>query len=812
MKKFLLIAALFAAYIGTYAQNLKGTVKENITNLPVNGATIISNGKPVAVTDANGQFSINCNAVKEITVSFLGYELNKTTIKNCTDELSIVLVPSSKTLDVVEISSTSNQNKSLLYQPVSITKLGKTELNRTNGLFLDDAIHSNVPGVTMNRRAVSSGQQFNIRGYGNGSRGTRGVSSNFDGQGYKVYLNGIPVTDAEGITTMDDLDFGSIGNVEITKGPSGTLYGLAIAGAVNLRTIKPEKGKTIIGQNILIGNYGLQRYTTHFETSTDHSSILLNYGHQKSDGYTIHNASHKDFVNFLGEFQPNAKESITTYFGYSNSYDERSGELTIDQYNNKDYVGNIEYIKRNGHSQVYTARAGINHTYNFTNNIANTTTVFGTAFNSNASSAGGWTDKASTNVGLRSTMDTKFSLKNGAVLSGITGVETQRQNATTIGYGMIKDPNDPNAVWTYGNPLYWIIGGATGTNTSNGTTSNLYSTTATTSVFTEWTLALPKDFSITAGIGYSNMKIGLDDRLFNPATPNKTRRYDTSYKSMFAPHIAINKVFSKQFSVYASYSKAYKAPVSSYFYIPYAVGFGESGVVNKNLKPEVGNQFEIGTKGSTSDGKLSYQLSLFNIIYSDKMTTVAVPYNSTTTLYSYVTNGGKQDSKGIEGLLKYTVYQSTNGFFKTITPFANFTYNDFKYKDYKYQSFAGTTITTVDYSNKAVAGVAKFIGNIGLDVNTKPGLYANMTYFYKDAMPITSDGVYNTTSYSLLNAKVGFQHSLSKHFDLDVNMGVTNITNTQYPIMVFVNQIPDAYIAAPLKANYFGGINLKYIF
>ncbi|HAP06793.1 MAG TPA: hypothetical protein DCR20_03130, partial [Planctomycetaceae bacterium] len=60
------------------------------------------------------------------------------------------------------------------------------------------------------------------------------MSSNFDGQGYKVYLNGIPVTDAEGITTMDDIDFGAIGNAEIVKGPAGTLYGQAIAGAVNL--------------------------------------------------------------------------------------------------------------------------------------------------------------------------------------------------------------------------------------------------------------------------------------------------------------------------------------------------------------------------------------------------------------------------------------------------------------------------------------------------------------------------------------------------------------------------------------------------
>ncbi|MBC7689291.1 MAG: hypothetical protein H7211_14065, partial [Aquabacterium sp.] len=50
------------------------------------------------------------------------------------------------------------------------------------------------------------------------------------------------------------------------------------------------------------------------------------------------------------------------------------------------------------------------------------------------------------------------------------------------------------------------------------------------------------------------------------------------------------------------------------------------------------------------------------------------------------------------------------------------------------------------------------------------------------------------------------------HFDIDVFAGVTNITGTQYAYMVFVNQLPDAYLPAPYKANYFGGISFKYNF
>lgn len=806
---FLFILSLLT--ITSYAQQkVKGKVFDAETKNTLLGANIQYKGGTTA-SDNNGLFSVDCSKGTALTISFVGYETVKYSIKNCNDEISIGLKPITSNLGTVEITATSNQNKALLYQPISISKLSTTELKRGTGIFLDEAINSNVPGVTMNRRAVASGQQFNIRGYGNGSRGTRGVSSNFDGQGYKVYLNGIPITDAEGITTMDDIDFNSIGNTEIVKGPAGSLYGLAIAGAVNLNTIKPEAGKTSIAQEILLGNFGLQRYTTQFQMGTDHSTILLNYGKQKSDGFTIHNKSHKDFVNLTGSFQPNTKQSIDVYGGYSNSYDQRYGELTTSQYDNNDFSGNIRYIRNNAHSQVYTVRAGIGHTYNFTNNISNTTTVFATGLNSNVSSAGGWTDRAATNFGVRSTINTKFQLKNNIVLSGITGVETQRQNATSLGYSMQKDPRDTASVWVYGNPYYYIIG---------ATTSNIYSTTATTSVFTEWTLSLPMDFSITAGLGLSNMKIGIDDRIF---VANKPPHFDTSYKGMVSPHIALNKVFNKSISAYIAYSKGYKAPVSSYFYIPYAAGNSATGQINNHLKPEIGNQFEIGSKGSLLKGKLSYEAAFFTAVFSNKMTAVAVPNpDNTATLYTYMVNGGKQDDKGFEFLVKYTAFESATGFIKSVNPFANFTYSDFKYKNFSMET--GTTpgnFTKIDYSGHPVAGVAKFLGNIGVDVTTKPGLYATMSYFYKDGVTVTSNGTltgalpsvsnpdYHAGSYSLLNGKIGFRHGFGR-FDFDAYFAVNNIASTKYPIMIFVNQIPDAYIAGPKNANVFGGINLKY--
>ena len=767
-------------------QQLEGKVIDAATQSPLVGAKIQKNGKIVFISDSEGLFSIDCETQMTISVAFIGYSTSTLKIQDCENFLTVSLSASTENLNEVEIASAINSDKELLEKPVSQVHLTTREINRGLGLYLDDAINANVPGVTMQRRAVSSGQQFNIRGYGNGV-GFRGASNNFDGQGYKVYLNNIPITDAEGITLMDDIDFGSIGNVDVIKGPSGSLYGLAIAGVVNLKTIRPEKNQTSIGQNAMFGNYGLVRLTTQVQTTTDKTSLLLNYGHQKSDGYMTHNASTKNFLNLAVDTRLGEKQLITLYFGHSDSYDERGGELSKEQYEAKDYSGNARYIKNNAHSNVVSFRTGVSHRYDFKNWISNTTTLFGTGLTSNVSSAGGWTDKNPINYGLRSVLDFNFSLSETINLTATAGIEAQQQLAQIVGYGMITNPKDSLG--------YNIIGGIR---------SNQHSNSRTTSIFTEWILHLPSSISITAGVGSSNLKIDLQDRLYNP-TSTKPREVYASYDKMVSPRIAINKVFNNAISVYASYSKGYKAPVSG------NIVLSTSGQLNTGLVPEFGNQFEVGSKGSFLNSKLNYQVAVFETIFENKFTSIAVPLDANTTAYTYIANGGSQKKMGVEVLLKYNAYQSETGFFSGINPYTNVTYSDFKYDNFKYQSLVNGAVAEVDFSGKAVVGVAPWVANAGIDFMTNLGLYGNVTYSYRDAMSFTSDGENVTEAYSLVNAKVGFRKRISK-LTLDIYAGANNLSGTQYYYMVFLNQLPDAYLPAPKGTQFFGGINLKYTF
>jgi iron complex outermembrane receptor protein len=175
-----------------------------------------------------------------------------------------------------------------------------------------------------------------------------------------------------------------------------------------------------------------------------------------------------------------------------------------------------------------------------------------------------------------------------------------------------------------------------------------------------------------------------------------------------------------------------------------------------------------------------------------------------------VVNSGSYHNKGLEVLVKYTAYQSDQGFVKMIRPFANAAFSDFKYNNFSFQN--NISVPVADYSGNKVAGVPPVTANGGIDFVSHPGLYGNVTYMFRDTMPFTPDGLNTAPSYGLLNGKIGYRRMLGSHFDVDAYFGTNNITGVQYYQMVFVNQLPDAFLPGPRNINYFGGVNLKYIF
>ena len=129
---------------------------------------------------------------------------------------------SAQRLETIEVTVTRTPEP-LERVPAAVSVLGKTDIRRGQAtLGLDESLND-LPGVYVaNRYNFSLDQRLSIRGFGSRSSfGTRGV---------KILLDGVPQTLPDGQSQLTNVEFGSIGRIEVLRGSASSLYGNASGG------------------------------------------------------------------------------------------------------------------------------------------------------------------------------------------------------------------------------------------------------------------------------------------------------------------------------------------------------------------------------------------------------------------------------------------------------------------------------------------------------------------------------------------------------------------------------------------------------
>ncbi len=131
---------------------------------------------------------------------------------------------------------------------------GPTLSEGNSGLFIEEALHA-LPGVRVqNRYNASTGERISIRGFG--------ARSQFGVRGIRILVDGIPATLPDGQSTLDHLDIGSLGRVEVLRGPASALYGNGAGGVILFRSAPPYSGTYRQDLSVVAGSDGLLRVQT----------------------------------------------------------------------------------------------------------------------------------------------------------------------------------------------------------------------------------------------------------------------------------------------------------------------------------------------------------------------------------------------------------------------------------------------------------------------------------------------------------------------------------------------------------------------
>jgi iron complex outermembrane receptor protein len=327
--------------------------------------------------------------------------------------------------------------------------------------------------------------------------------------------------------------------------------------------------------------------------------------------------------------------------------------------------------------------------------------------------------------------------------------------------------------------------------------------------FAQADVLLPAEFTVTAGASLNLVRYNISDRLTNSANPTHLDQSGNKvFDPVITPRVALQKSFGRDVSVYAQVSQGYSAPASGAVVIP------QIGAVNKDLRPERGTLFEIGSKGLVGGERLGYEVAVFDLRVQDKLTPQAVVGPTGTVLYTLTTNAGSQNNLGLEAAAKYAIVRDRNAPISLVQAFAGYTYSHFRYDGF--QSDNNNSARTISYDGNRVAGVPDHVVDAGVDLVSRAGVYGNSTLQVVSPMPLTFDNAHSAKRYALLNAKLGYRRDLPQAFKLDLSFGVKNITSSTYYTMVFLNQSysgppPQVYLPGPGTTVY-GGINVSKAF
>ncbi len=259
----------------TFAQRsgaIQGTVTDEVGNA-INDVNVELEGLGIGdETNRSGEFFLGDvpTGNHNLIISYVGFQTEELRVivqENETNKLNtITLSGKEENLGEVILTTNGNKNKFSRSKSQTVGKLPLSDIenpqvyNNITSELLEQQIVTNFDDATKNASGLT--KLWESTGRGNDGAGY------FSLRGFAVQptmVNGLP-----GITNGSP-DPANIENIEVIKGPSGTLYGsslISYGGLININTKRPYN---YFGGNIsyIGGSYGLNRITADVNTPLD---------------------------------------------------------------------------------------------------------------------------------------------------------------------------------------------------------------------------------------------------------------------------------------------------------------------------------------------------------------------------------------------------------------------------------------------------------------------------------------------------------------------------------------------------------------
>jgi iron complex outermembrane recepter protein len=261
-------------------QSYTGQVVDDESNRPVIGAHVFLVRNNVGdVTDRSGVFEFTGLKIRYDTlrVTHLGYaSFERGLDLKALQEPEIIRLKAVPLLlgDVVVTATRLDREVRSVAGAVDVVLA--SSMTGTRRHYMEDALRF-IPGIFVQSRPNQDEARITVRG--------SGIRTNWGVRGMRVLMNGIPLTDADGLTDIDAIDLAIIDRIEVLRGPASSLYGTgSLGGVLHFITITPPQSFAADAYTA-IGGFGFRRFGVSLGgTGTSHSYLMSASYHDK-DGY-----------------------------------------------------------------------------------------------------------------------------------------------------------------------------------------------------------------------------------------------------------------------------------------------------------------------------------------------------------------------------------------------------------------------------------------------------------------------------------------------------------------------------------------------
>ncbi|WP_229418420.1 TonB-dependent receptor family protein [Flagellimonas chongwuensis] len=637
------------------------------------------------------------------------------------------------------------------------SKIAGQTFERFNPVDIPSAINQ-ISGVYILSGAINT-NRITVRGMG--ARTPYGTNK------LRMYFNGIPVTNGTGSSTIEAFDFENLGAVEVIKGPKASAFGANLGGAILLDTKASVQNRTQLINSFTIGSYNMLKDNLTFSHSEDGLDMSLSYNHLETDGYRQNSQFQRDGLLLNTKLRTGQKSSLALLINYIDYTAHIPSSINLTDFEEDPTRAPSNWFESQGYEANKYILTGLSHSYQFSEQLQNTTSVFYTYLDHYEPRPFDILDEFTNGYGFRSHFTGNWGKADISF-----GGEFYRDEYHWGTFENLYQENNGNGS---------LQGSQLSDNSEFRRQFNLFGT---------FTYPITERLSGQVGLNWNKTHYDFRD-LFGDGSDNASAKRD--FDAILLPNAGLSYQI-KNGSIYANVSRGFSNPSLEETLTP-------GGVINPDIAQETGTNYELGTDWMLLQKKLSVNLAAYRMDVKNLLVAQRVGEDQ------YIgRNAGKTRHQGVEVDLLYRGKLSPA---ITFSPYLSYTLND--------HSFVDFVDGDNDYSGNPLTGVPKNRLSSGIDFRHSNGLRLNLTHQFVDEIPMTDSNSITSDAFNVFHAKLGFRTSLSSNISLGMNAGINNIFDINYAQSVLINAVgfggaQPRYYYPGNGRNYFGGLQLNYVF